>query len=273
MARERQGCMLCYPFEEKRLARWQKPYISQPKVDGLRATFSKKEGLLSSTGLEITSVPEIVEELKGLHIDEVPLDGELYSRELTFQEICSVVRRTTSLHPDRNLIKFLIFDAKLKSRQKDRIDWLSMFIQDKGPIELLTTFFPDTIEGVMEHLSTFMSAGYEGIIVRNSAGLYVEKRSTDIMKLKPTREDLYPIVGYQEELSILGAAKDSLGAIVCETDGQKFNVGTGFTREQRIKYWKYKERLIGKILKVKYQELTDGGIPRFPVALEVMDVR
>ena len=30
------GIMKCYPFEEKRLAEWNPPYICQPKYDGVR---------------------------------------------------------------------------------------------------------------------------------------------------------------------------------------------------------------------------------------------
>jgi len=34
--RKRAGVQLCYPFEEKRLAKWEPPYIVQPKLDGER---------------------------------------------------------------------------------------------------------------------------------------------------------------------------------------------------------------------------------------------
>ena len=33
---KRTGIMLCYPFEEKRLNKWNPPYIIQPKLDGER---------------------------------------------------------------------------------------------------------------------------------------------------------------------------------------------------------------------------------------------
>ena len=123
------------------------------------------------------------------------------------------------------------------------------------------------------HVNMFIEQGYEGIILRHKDNLYQRKKSVMIMKLKPTNKDEYKIVGYKEEISIDGVAKDSLGAFVCvDKENQSFKVGTGrvLTRYNRVEFWKRKDELIGETLVVRYQHLTDDKkIPYSPVALEV----
>ena len=54
--------------------------------------------------------------------------------------------------------------------------------------------------------------------------------------------------------------KGRLGALVVELpDGTTFSVGTGFSDAQRNQ-----PPAIGSIINFRYQELTDGGVPRFP---------
>jgi ATP-dependent DNA ligase len=59
-------------------------------------------------------------------------------------------------------------------------------------------------EEIMEKLEEFMANNYEGIIVRHPDAPYERKRSTNIMKFKPRREDFYTIIGAEEEISIHG---------------------------------------------------------------------
>jgi ATP-dependent DNA ligase len=127
----------------------------------------------------------------------------------------------------------------------------------------------------MQAQEEFAKSGYEGFVVRDALAPYVRKRSTQMMKFKPRKEDLYEIVGTVEEVSIQGISKDSLGALICRgDDGTLFNVGSGslLTREARQTYWKSRDTLIGKYARVKYQHLTHArGVPRFPVVVEILD--
>jgi len=131
----------------------------------------------------------------------------------------------------------------------------------------------ENLDDVMRTHDKLQELGYEGIIVRHTQAPYELKRSLYVMKFKAKKEDDYEIVGYQEEMSILGEPKNSLGAVICKSgDGNIFNVGSGFTAEQRYNLWTNKEELLGKTAKVKYQHLTTGKqVPRFPVFIEVID--
>ena len=114
--------------------------------------------------------------------------------------------------------------------------------------------------------------GYEGIIVRHLEAPYVKKRSIYVMKFKPKQSDEYKVVGTQEEISVDGVPKGALGALICESgDGHLFNVGTGFTRDQRQELWDIRGLLPGMIAKVEYQHITSGKkVPRFPVYVKLL---
>lgn len=270
--RERRDVMLAYPFEERRLATWPKPWIVQPKYDGIRARAICTKGdttIYSSTGLEIMTVPHIVAELN--EIDVVILDGELYLPDThNFQELSSLVSRK-SIHPDHERVKFMVFDSISQANQLRRIlnagfaiDGLKHSI--KSPLGLCEDMF-----GIEYTLNELTEQGYEGIILRNPTASYVDRRSTNMMKWKPRRADLYRVVGSQEEVSIQGEPKQALGAlVVVDDDGRQFNVGTGFTREQRNRLWRHRDELVGRLVRVKYQALTKDKIPRFPVFAEVI---
>ena len=282
----RKGIMLCMPFEEKRLARWQAPYIIQPKLDGDRCrAIIDQEGkakLLSSEENEIIGVPHIITALENLHLRSVELDGELYIHGAPHEVIHGIVSRTENMHPDSPLIQLHIFDIVKEGSQiarstilyRDLIPYKRTGIGIGSPIQVVPIRIVESIDQIMSTLDDYMNDSYEGFVIRNASGLYVRKRSTDMMKFKPRKEDLYEIVGAAEEISIEGHPKGSLGAIVCKgDDGTQFNVGSGslLTRDARQELWKVRSSLVGKMARVRYQHMTSArGVPRFPVIVEII---
>ena len=111
--------------------------------------------------------------------------------------------------------------------------------------------------------SEFVEAGYEGIMLRNGAGVYrANYRSNDLQKYKEFMEDEYRIIDFKE-----GEGRDAGAVIwVCETaDGKEFTARPRGTMEQRREWFNDGDSYIGKNLTVVYQELTEDGKPRFPV--------
>jgi ATP-dependent DNA ligase len=277
----RAGVMLCMPFEEKRLERWRTPYILQPKLDGVRcrAIVDDMQVILYSSEMHIIDlVPHINEELRRLFNGrQFELDGELYFHGMNFQEIFSRTSRKTNRHLDSGTIEYHVFDVINEQNQVGRLSWLQQLFQDWIPSDSCVKYVEPSlirdVPAIMKKYSQYIDEGYEGFIIREPYNIYKRKRSTEIMKFKPHQTDEYVIVGTQEEMSIDGFPKGSLGAFNCISDGIVFNVGTGpsLTQEKRINLWKDREGLVGRKLKVKYQTLTSGkNIPRFPVALEVL---
>lgn len=273
------GIMKAYPFEEKRLAKWSPPYIVQPKYDGVRCRAIPIETgatandyiLVSSEENMVYSVPHINESLRhtGLRAE---LDGELYCHGMSFEEILSITSRTVNIHSDFKQIKFHCFDIVNEQPQMKRLILIDALRGVSNEVVIAPFWVCESLDDIMRTYDKILEMGYEGIIVRHFQASYERKRSTWVMKFKPKKEDEYEIVGVQEEYSIEGKPKNSLGSLTCKSgDGNNFSVGTGFTEASRQTLWDTKETLIGKIAKVQYQHLTSGKkVPRFPVFVEVI---
>lgn len=268
------GIMKCYPFEEKRLAKWTPPWIVQPKYDGVRCRAVHTANgyiLLSSEENLLFSVPHIIEALNksGLTIE---LDGELYCHGMSFEDIVSITSRTQNLHPNHQVMQYHLFDIVTDQLQSYRTMDLEKIKQMNISHVVVAPFWlAHTLSDVMRVFDLMCEQKFEGIIVRHCDAKYERKRSTWVMKFKPKQQDIYEIVGTQEEIDKEGLEKGSLGALVCKSgDGNVFNVGTGFSAEQRQILWEVRDTLVGRSAVVKYQHITTGmKVPRFPVFVEV----
>lgn len=276
----RKGIMLCYPFEEKRLLRWNPPYLIQPKLNGerCRALLLDEPIMLSSEENLITSCPHILEELRTIvqrfpELKGLELDGENYSHGTALQDIHSIVsRKTGGLHDDYEEISFYVFDLVLSLQQHIRLDAVSRIFNlpfEFHHLKRVPYWYVETLDDINHYLESFMQQGYEGIIIRDRDAPYVRKRSTQMMKFKPRKSDVYQIVDLQEEVSIHGENKGTLGAFVLRgTDGTIFKVGTGFNAEQRKEY--YNNEFLGKWAKILYQTKSKDGVPCHSVFVSVL---
>lgn len=270
---KRTSIMLCQPFEERRLQRWNVPeVIVQPKLDGERCRafwdFERKEWVLvSSEGNEFLSVPHIGKELEELGIPHsYHLDGELYIHNATFNDIHSIVSRKVHRHLDASSMEYHVFDLLMQIPMAERT--VKLWDLDNGScIKLVPSILCEaTPEVILKHMTSFTQWGYEGIIVRHPGAPYEMRRSPYVMKFKPRKSDVYRIMDTQEEISKDGKPKNSLGALVCCSDGGTlFGVGSGFTKDQREELWSQRDSLPGKFVEVYYQALTPAHVPRFPV--------
>jgi ATP-dependent DNA ligase len=292
----RKGIQLCYPFEEKRLSKWTAPFIIQPKLDGDRCrAIIDSDGkclLLSSEENEFISVPHINRAIESLGLRSIELDGELYIHGAPHSDIHGIVSRTENIHPDSSLMEFHIFDLVSHLPQVDRLSqlWETIPSLTYSPIQKVPIMLANDVDDIMRCLDKYMNLGYEGLVAREASAPYVRKRSTSMMKFKPRKEDIYEIMGWQEEISIEGIPKESLGSIICASDGGMdwigawnprkplpsgyFSVGSGslLTRNAREELWKIRYSFPGKYARVKYQHMTSArGVPRFPVVVEILN--
>mgnify|MGYP003309723603 CR=1 FL=1 len=113
--------------------------------------------------------------------------------------------------------------------------------------------------------------GFEGIMVKPIGGVYECKRSSLWLKVKPFIEVSLTVKDVEEGT---GRNVGKLGALIVEgTDDGKFiktNVGSGLTDSDRENYWKAKDKLIGQVVEVRAdaitqnQNTTDEWSLRFP---------
>lgn len=268
--------MKCYPFEEKRLAKWRPPYIVQPKYDGWRCRAypsSLNPGdymLLSSEENVIFSVPHILAELKRLRLN-AELDGELYCHGMSLEEINSIVSRTVNIHPNSGKMEFHVFDIVNRLSQMQRVILIENLRNLSSYIKVAPFWVCDTLDEVTNAYDSIIKEGYEGIIVRNCEGPYEIKRSTWLMKFKPKQKDQYTIVGYQEEVTKNGVPKKRLGSLeLSSQEGERFSVSAGLNSTEREHLWSIRETLIGLEAIVSYQHLTDRKVPKGSFDIEVL---
>jgi len=270
--------MKAYPFSEDRLAKWQPPYIVQPKYDGVRCRAIPIAGasgesclLLSSEENIIYSVPHLNHIIGGLGL-KAELDGELYCHGMSFEEIISITSRTINLHPDYQRIQFHCFDIVNNQPQMKR----SLIIENLrgiNPHLVISPFWLCTdLDDVKRTYDKVISLGYEGIIVRHQMAPYEIKRSLYVMKFKPKKFDTYKIVGWNEEISKDGTPKGRIGSLIMASQtGDEFAVSAGLDDNKKAELWIVREQLAGREAIVHYQHLTNRKIPKGSFNIEIIE--
>jgi ATP-dependent DNA ligase len=275
------GIMKCYPFEEKRLAKWEPPYIIQPKYDGDRcrnAPLESSSVLLTSEENIFYSVPHINEQIEKKGLWKIPLDGELYNHDIFLEGghelIHSIVSRTINIHSRHKEMEFHVFDVKYPEKhQMSRISYLNVLAESGLPknIKVAPYWICNTLDEIKNVYNYLVNLKYEGIIVRHKFADYREKRSIYLMKFKPKKHDIYTIVGWNEETSMEGIPKGRIGSLIMSSqEGDTFSVGAGLDFEEKEKLWKVKETLVGKQAMVYYQHLTNKKIPKGTFDIKVI---
>ena len=271
------GIMKAVPFEEKRLLKWQPPFIVQPKLDGDRGRnlLGDRSFLVTSEENPVFSVPHINEELDRTGLCQLPLDGEYYSHQMFLEGghelIHSIVSRTVNLHPRHKEMEFWVFDLKYPTKdQLTRQCEVSKLPEHLKHIKKVPFWICDTLDDIKRVYDTVVNQGFEGIIVRNLYGLYQDKRSTMLMKFKPKKKDDYVICGWKEEVSADGIPKGRIGSLLMSSQtGDEFSVSAGLDVEEKERLWEIRGLLKGMTATVHYQHLTNRGVPKGTFNLEV----
>jgi len=106
-------------------------------------------------------------------------------------------------------------------------------------------------------LARLEALGGEGLMLRRAGSRYEGGRSTTLLKVKSFHDAEARVLQHQEGS---GRHKGRLGALLVEmANGTRFAVGTGFSDAEREN-----PPAVGSLITFRYQELSDGGVPRFP---------
>jgi len=99
-------------------------------------------------------------------------------------------------------------------------------------------------------------------MLRKPGSHYENKRSSTLLKVKTFYDEEALVVGHKPGK---GNFTGVLGALQCKLpNGKRFDAGSGLNMDQRRKPPK-----IGSVITFKFQELSNAGIPRFPVFLRL----
>lgn len=261
-----------------------KEVMWQRKFDGIRCYVDLTQDevkLMSRNHKEITSLPHIVEELQRLRargcLNNVKvLDGELIGHEeISFQEVCKIVRKKNPSEGSKK-IRYFVYDGLTKDEKMsylERFNLLTTIFYYNGCD--VTSFNGYAVEyGMLDNteidieavLKMAVDKKWEGIMIRDYRAPYDMKRSDSLYKVKPTRFVDGKIIGV-----VSGKGKDKYRA-VCHVElpnGKSVKARPAATDEGRHAMYIKRLEYIHKPCTLKYQELTDGGVPRFPVLIKV----
>lgn len=295
-------------YHEGMIKHW--PVITQPKLDGIRMIASIENGVVvfrSRGNKFFTSLAHLsndVAKLLALLPTGSKLDGELYSSQLPFQELCSALKRVKKLHERVTEIEYWIFDVDLPplltATSKDPIlqpyeerynilakvmgyPLIGETTSVKNPyatLRLVPSQLAFSHTEIMQQHDLYVSQGYEAIMVKKTAynltpkdpdyaqALYKSGRTQNILKYKEFQDEEVDIIGVQE------AKGKQKGAVVFEVQdarGNKFTSSMEGSLAQRREWFQHPELVIGKKLTIRFQELTNKGVPRIAVGVAIRD--
>ena len=227
-------------------------WISE-KLDGVRAYWDGTQFLSRLGNLYVAP------EWFTAGLPNEPLDGELWLDRKQFQKTVSIVRRKDQSEHWRQ-IRYVVFDAPaLKEPFEARMNHLNDLIRRNGPEFAVAHEHSrcQSIAHLKDELQRVESLGGEGLMLRQPASQYVVGRSSSLLKVKTFFDAEARVIGHQAGA---GRHKGRLGALqVVLPDGTEFSVGTGFSDAERGA-----PPDIGSTITFRYQELSNGGVPRFP---------
>lgn len=290
------------------------PLLASAKIDGIRA-FTRGGKLLSRTGKPIPNnhIRQTLEAILPDGMDGELVVGNNYQE--TNSGVMTVGGKPEFTYwvfdwfKDRPFNLFCDRTKKLEEWFEEKFDFIidnnisGVYLGDINSPRLI--MLPHTKLLNLDQLTRFeqdcLAKGYEGVMLRDPNGLYKQGRSTmreqGLMKLKRFTDGEAVVIGVEELMindnpqttSELGYAKRSshqenkrpgnmLGALVVRDlkTGVEFNIGTGFTEQDRKRMWKGVKAIanispgsevIGLICKYKSFHIGVKDKPRHPVFL------
>lgn len=269
-------------------------WVIERKLDGARCNVINKDGIIkcySRQGKEITTLGRLVDELQGKLPDNTVLDGEICLVDEngleSFQSIMKEIKRKD--HTIQNPL-LLVFDMltleefenkKSTTKYTDRVERLKEWYNLQNwntsnkvakhlSIVNYERYSPEVLERWNQRVKEY---NWEGLMFRKDVG-YEGKRSQNLLKYKMFMDEEFKVLGVEEgdaQEVINGVAHKikCVGSLVIEYKGNKVNVGTGLSLEQRKRWYAHPEEIVGSTITVKFFEPTqnqDGSWSlRFPV--------
>lgn len=262
--------MLANSFEDKK-HKLTYPVDVQPKLDGLRA-MAYWEGdkiVMMSRGGKDWNIPHLSEAIAKILPKGLVLDGEIYKHGLNLQGINKLAKKHRE-GPDGSVsLKFYAFDLLDPDKEQPWIERYKALktVRFNGTLQRLIVDQANNEEEIKGWHNHYVEEGFEGAIVRNRSGVYtLGQRSSDLLKVKNFVDDEFEICGHYEGE---GRHEGCVGFWCKTKEDKEFKCYPRGTLEQRREYGKNPKKYYGKMLKIRYQFLTDDGIPFLPIGIAI----
>lgn len=279
------------------LAKVQYPVMVSPKLDGIRCLVI--DGVACARSLKPIPNKHVQKcfgrpEFNGL-------DGELIVGDPTGNDVYNRTSSGVMSIEGRPEVTFHVFDDfSVQGRFEDRLKSVVKRVRKLsfGPVESVIHNIVIDDMGLGYFTDKAIDAGYEGVMLRDPSGPYKHGRSTTkegwLLKVKLFDDGEAEIIGFQELMHNTNEAKTNelghkersskkagmvgkgcLGALRVKdlkTD-VVFDIGTGFTQQEREDIWskRHGDSFAGVVVKYKHQPHGALDKPRFPVFLGFRD--
>lgn len=265
-----------------------KEFTITVKEDGNRIAIVKENGAVrcfTRQGQEYDGLDDIVKAIEKTTANDFVIDGELMilnHKEIPSDQRYKLTSKIVRKDGTKTGVKVIAFDLlTLKEFKQGKVDVkyrmrrkaLESMLNDINspylePVEIL--YQGNDISMIDKLLEEVTNKGEEGLMINLDEAPYECKRTKNLLKVKKFQTaDLLITKIFEGD----GNFKNMLGAIEVEFEHKgelhRCNCGTGFSQEERIKYFNNPDLLIGKISEIKYFEISsndNGGHGlRFPV--------
>ena len=262
---------LAQKFEEKRIAEMSEVYV-EPKLDGIRcfAIVENNEAKLFARSGKLISNFNSTIGLALASLGDGCYDGELMGKD--FITLMRQAYRKENVEQEGTYVALFDFLSlkewktnKTIMTTKDRYNELNSRISACSKSKYVRAVERYLIDAeykeIMKLHNAFVEEGYEGAMVKTVDSPYHFGRSYDIMKVKEFHDVDLRIESIEEGTGrLLGRA----GAVMVNFKGTEVKVGSGFSDDERIQIWNDKASFLGRVIEIRYQEVTPDGSLRFP---------
>jgi len=269
-AKRMAGPMLAEKYEDHKAKIDWDDALAQPKFDGHRCNLRLVDGqitLTSREGKAILTMAHIESSAHSFMSEELVVDGELYSHELSFQAITSAIKRKQD---NSEKIHFHAYDLAMPDTPfRERSEKLAKLLR-KSPdfFKLVETVPVSNEDQLLKVQSEWVEQGFEGAMYRAGSGLYLPgKRSRELLKVKTWKDEEFLVTGFKEGR---GTHK-GMCVFICKMPdgGREFDILAPGTHNEKRKFLIEGDQYKGRLLTVKHFGRTTSTPPslRMPIAL------
>ena len=291
-------CLCNKYYDKPNLVDGSREFAISTKIDGCRCVAVKENGnvrLISRQGKAWLGLIDIEEDIKNINADNFVFDGELTIDDFMKYPSNDVYKMTTKIISTKDEYKKGITLNVFDMLSLD--DWYNQTCTQPYSVRhenlkntLSTTNHkhlnfvddiyvgknPSKIEELMKGI--VRKEDWEGLVIKFTDSFYSWKRTNDWLKVKAFDEMDLIIKDVEEGTN---ANQGRLGALICEIEHSTLGhieakVGSGYSEDERIRFWSMKDELIGRVISVQYfeqtiNEKTNVKSLRFPVFLELKE--
>lgn len=294
--------MLAAPTKQADRPNLRFPTLASPKIDGIRAIcwINPDTGKPQLVSRKLKEIPNRFTQQRYARWEFVGLDGELVVGNPTDKNLMQQTTSGVMSEDGEPDVTWHVFDKwdvdEVYAHRAQRAKSICQVYDE------VLTWVPHILIRDLAAMDAqeekWVNEGYEGMMLRSPSGPYKQNRSTlkegHLLKIKRFEDGeaivLNAIEQYRNDNEAttdeLGYTKRSthaagkvaagvLGAISVRDiqTGVEFEIGTGFTAEQRRNLWEGRRYLPGQLVKYKHFAVGVVDKPRFPTFVGFRDKR